>query len=76
LDGTYQLLVCTDYINLQGRNINTKKQKNKEAVSDTIKDAGNTEEIEYMFMSFHWNVGQNDNIKLANKLFEFVVKFR
>jgi hypothetical protein len=74
LNGTHQHLVCADYVNLLGKNINTIK-KSTEAVSDTSKDIGldlNTEATEYMFISVHQNVRQNDNIKLAKKSFENV----
>jgi len=36
----------------------------------------NTEKIKRMFMSRHQNVGQNNNVKMGNKSFENVAKFK
>jgi hypothetical protein len=45
--------------------------KNTEALIDTSKEVDlevNTEKTKYMLMSCHQNVGQNYNIKIANKI--------
>jgi hypothetical protein len=55
LNGTHQLLVYADDINLLGENINI-INKNAEAVLDASKEVGlevNSEKTKYMFMSRH-----------------------
>jgi hypothetical protein len=48
-------------------------------IIDTSKEVGleiNTEKTKYMLLSRHQNAGQSDDIKIANKCFENVAKFR
>jgi hypothetical protein len=64
LNGTHQLLVYGDDVNLLGDNIDTIK-KNTETLIDVSKKVGqevNTEKTKYMLMSRHQNAGQNHNI--------------
>jgi hypothetical protein len=75
---THQHLVYADNVNLLGESKNTIK-KNAEALLDAKKEISfevNTEETKNMFMSFHKTVGQNHNIKAANKSFENVANFK
>jgi hypothetical protein len=76
LNGTHQLLVCADDVNLLGDNIDT---KNTETVNDATKEVGlevNAEKTKYMLLPRHQNAGQNQVIKITNRSFENVPQFR
>jgi hypothetical protein len=73
LNGTHQLLAYAD-VNLLGDNIDTIK-KNTGTLIDASKEVGlkvNVEKTKYMLLSHHQNVGQNRDIKIANRSFEDV----
>jgi hypothetical protein len=79
LNGTHQLLVCADGMNLLGDNIDTIR-KNTETLFDTNKEVGievNAEKTKYMLTSHHQNGGQNHDMKMhiGNRSFENVVQF-
>jgi hypothetical protein len=65
LNGTYQILVYADDINLLGDSINTIK-RNMKTLLEAIRDIGleiNAKKTKYVIMSHHLNSGQNQNIR-------------
>jgi hypothetical protein len=69
LNGTHKL-AYTDDVNLLGDNIDT--VKNTETLIDASKEVSleiNAEKTKYMLLSRHQNVGQNRDIKIANRSF-------
>jgi hypothetical protein len=78
LNGTHQLLVYADDVNLLGDSIVTKK-KNTETLTGASKEVGlelNAEKTKYMLLSHHQNAGQNYNIKIGDRSFENVAQFK
>jgi sorting nexin-29 len=78
LNGTHQLLDYADDVNLLGDSVNTIKE-NSETLLEARRDIRleiNAEKTKYMIMSRHLNSGQNQNIRIANKPFEKVAKFK
>jgi hypothetical protein len=75
LNGTHQLLSYAD-VNLH--NVDTTKN-NTETLIDASKEVGleiNVEKTKYMLLSRCQNVGQNRDIKIANRSFESVSQFK
>jgi hypothetical protein len=78
LNVTHQLLTYADDVNLLGDNIDTIK-KNTETLIDARKEVGpeiNVDKTKYMLISRHQNVGQNRDIKIANRSFKNVSQFK
>jgi hypothetical protein len=78
LNGTHQLLVCADDVNLLDDSVNTMKE-NSETLLQASRDIGleiNAEKTKYMIMSRYRYSGQNQNIRIANESFENVAKFK
>jgi sorting nexin-29 len=78
LNGTHQLLVYADDVNLLGDSVDAIEESSEtilEASRDTDQEI-NAEKTKYMIMSRHPNSGQNQNIWTANESFENVAKFK
>jgi hypothetical protein len=78
LNETHQLLAYADDVNLLGDNIDTTK-KTTDTLTDASKELGlqiNVDKTKYMILSRHQNVGQNREIKIANKSLENVSQFK
>jgi hypothetical protein len=78
LNGTHQLLVYADDVNILGRSIHSIK-KNAEDLVIASKAIGlevNAEKTKYMIMSRSQNAGHNHNIKIDNKSVERVEEFK
>jgi hypothetical protein len=78
LNGTHKLLVYADDVNLLGDSVNIITE-NTETLLEASRDIGleiNAEKTKYMIMSRHQNSGQNQNMRIANELFENVATFK
>jgi hypothetical protein len=78
LNGTHQLLAYADDVNIVGENMDTTK-KNTVILLDASKKVGlevNPEKTKYILMSHRQKIEQKYSIKIANKSFEDVAKFK
>jgi hypothetical protein len=78
LNGTHQLLVYADDVNLLGDNMDTIK-KHTETLTDASKEVClkvNAEKSKYMLLSHHQNAGQNHYKETVNRVFENVAQFK
>jgi hypothetical protein len=78
LNRTHQLLAYADDVNKVGENIDT-INKNTEALLDASKQVGlevNPKKTEYMLMSRSQKIGQKHSIKIVNRFFDDMAKFK
>ena len=78
LNGTHQLLVYTDDVDMLGGSVHTVKQ-NAEALVVSSKETGlevNADKTKYMVMSRDQNAGRSHNLKIENSSFGRVEEFK
>jgi hypothetical protein len=79
-NGTHQLLAYADDVNLLGDNIDTTSiKRNTETLIDASEEVSleiNVENTKHMLLTRQQNVGQNWDMKIANRSFENVSQFK
>ena len=78
LNGTHQLLVYADDVNIMGGGVHTKKKNAKALVVDS-KENGlevNADKTKYMVMSRDQNAGRSRGVKTDNNLCAMVEEFK
>jgi hypothetical protein len=78
LNGTHQRLVYDEDVNIVGEN-SYATQRNTKPLLDASKKTGlevNPEKTKYMLMSCCQKAGQKHRIKIGNRSFESVAKFK
>jgi hypothetical protein len=78
LNGTHQLLAYADDVNIVRENIDT-IQRNTKALLDSSKEVClevNPEKTEYMLVSRCQNAEQRQSIKMGNRSFDSVAKYK
>jgi hypothetical protein len=78
LNGTHQLLVYADDVNILGGRVHA-IEKNTDALVVATKEKGlelNADKTKYMVISLDQNAGQNHNVKTDNKFVERVREFK
>jgi hypothetical protein len=78
LNGTHQLLVYADDVNILGGSIHTVRKHTKALViaSKEMCLEENAEKTKHMVMSRDQNTGQNGYIQIGNESFETVEQFK
>ena len=78
LNGTHQILVYADDVNILGGSIHTVKE-NAEALIVASKEIGlevNTDKTKFIVMSRDQNAGQSHSTKIDNNYFESMEQFK
>ena len=78
LNGTHQLLVSADDVNILAGSMHTLKE-NAEALVAATREIGlevSADKIKYMVMSRDKNAGQNHSVRIDNSTFERVEEFK
>jgi hypothetical protein len=78
LNGTHQLLVYADDVNLLADSVNTINE-NSEILLEASRDIGleiNAQKTKYIIMSVYPTSGQNQNTRIVNQSFENVGRFK
>ena len=78
LNGTHQLLVYADGVNILGGSVHTIKE-NTEALIVASKEIGlevNIDKTKYMVMSRDQNAGRSQNMRIDNRSFQRVEEFK
>jgi hypothetical protein len=75
LNGTQQLLIYSDDVHLLGDNIDT-INKNTETSTDTSKVVSLEIKTKYTLLSHHQDAGQNHDIKIVKRTFEYVAQLK
>jgi sorting nexin-29 len=78
LNGTHQLLAYADDVNIVGENIDA-VQKTTKALLDASKEVGlevNPDKTKYMLVPRCQKAGQRQGIKIGNRSFESMAKFK
>ena len=78
LNGTYQLLIYADDVNITGGSVPT-VQENTEALVIASKETGlevNADKTKYMVMSGDQNAGRSHSMRIDNRSFERVEEFK
>jgi biotin operon repressor len=78
MNGTNELLAYADDVNVLGDNLDNIK-KDIETLIDASKEVGleiNVEKTKYMLLSGQQNIGQNRDIRIANRSFGKVSQFK
>jgi hypothetical protein len=77
LNGTHQILVCADDVNILGGSVHTVK-KNTEILFHDSKETGlvvNADKTKYMAFYRDQNAGRSHNSKIDNNSFEMVEEY-
>jgi hypothetical protein len=76
LNGTHQLFIYANNVNILGGNINIIKKNTETLLEDSREVLKQTEKTKCMAKSCHQNAGQNHNVLTVHKYFENMANFK